>query len=117
MVYISNSGMPASGYVMQQGPGGAPMAVPVQGGGMVAVQVPTSAAAGSHPQVVHVPTSMAMGSYPQVPVSGAMTIQPQMLQVATSGATGGPPQFVQYAGAPGAMMATDQSQTEQVSCD
>ena len=85
MVYISNSGMPASGYVMQQEPDGGPMAVPVQGGGMVAVQVPTSAAVESHPQV----------------------------QVSTSDATGGPPQFVQYAGAPGPTMAADQSQTEQ----
>ncbi|KAJ7376824.1 hypothetical protein OS493_032290 [Desmophyllum pertusum] len=84
VMYTSNTG-----YVMTQGPGGVPVAVPMQsmqpmqqmqsmqpipaGGGMIAVQTVAPGAQDGQPQMV------------MVPVSGAMGVnQPQVIQLATS---------------------------------
>ncbi|KAL9961032.1 hypothetical protein ACROYT_G029912 [Oculina patagonica] len=78
VMYTANTG-----YVMTQGHGGAPVAIPMQvGGGMVAVQTVTPGAHGGQPQMV------------MVPVSGAGSYQPQLAQVAPAGAmaTGHQPQ-------------------------
>lgn len=101
VVYVSNQGVVSGGYIMGQGPGGVPIAFPVQqAGGVVAVPVSSSGAVGVHPQMVQVPTGGVMhvaGQPPmyQVPASGAMGMQPQMVQVPPSGALGGQPQMVQ----------------------
>ena len=51
-----------SGYVMTQGPGGVPMAVPMQAGGaMVAIQTVSPGTQQGQPQMVMVPVSGAMG--------------------------------------------------------
>ena len=72
VLYTANAG-----YVMTQGPGGAPVAIPMQaGGGMVAVQTVTPGAQGGQPQMV------------MVPVSGAQGYQPQFVQAAPAGAMG-----------------------------
>ncbi|XP_078382695.1 uncharacterized protein LOC144665333 [Oculina patagonica] len=98
VMYTANTG-----YVMTQGPGGVPVAVPMQaGGGMVAVQTVTPGAQGGQPQMVMVPVSGA-GSYQpqlaQAAPAGAMTTayQPQFAQVAPAGAmaTGYQPQHVE----------------------
>jgi len=65
---------PNSGYAMTQYPGGVPVAVPMQGSGMVPVQSVTPGPQGSQPQMV------------VVPVSGMVGNQPQFVQIATSGA-------------------------------
>ena len=92
---------PNSGYCMAQYPGGAPLAVPMQGGsGMVPVQTVTPGSQGDQPQMV------------AVPVSGMVGNQTQFAQIATSGATettGFQPQFAQVA-TPGAMATTYQPQ-------
>ena len=92
---------PNSGYSMAQYPGGAPLAVPMQGGsGMVPVQTVTPGSQGGQPQMV------------VAPVSGMIGNQPQFAQIATSGAmetTGFQPQFAQVA-TPGAMATTYQPQ-------
>ena len=79
-----------TGYMIAQGPGGVPVAIPIQaGGGMVAVQTVTSGAQGGQPQMV------------MVPVSGAGGYQPQMAQdVPPGGMTTGyypqqPPSYAQ----------------------
>ncbi|KAL9961758.1 hypothetical protein ACROYT_G030772 [Oculina patagonica] len=55
VMYTANTG-----YVMTQGPGGVPVAIPMQaGGGMVAVQTVTPGAQGCQPQMVMVPVSGA----------------------------------------------------------
>ena len=57
MVYTANP----AGDVMAQGPGGSPVAVPVQaGGGMIAFQ--SSAAQYSQPSMILVPTSEVVDS-------------------------------------------------------
>ncbi|KAL9961024.1 hypothetical protein ACROYT_G029904 [Oculina patagonica] len=75
------------GYVMTQGPGGVPVAVPMQA---VGVQTVTPSEQGSQPQMVMVPvTPGAQGGQPQmvfVPVSGAEVYQPQLIQVPGAGA-------------------------------
>ena len=81
MIYTTNTG-----YIMTQGPGGAPVAIPMQGGGgMVAVQTVTPGAQGAQSQMV------------MVPVSGAEGYQPQLVQVAPAGAmaTGYQPEHVE----------------------
>ena len=61
----------SAGYIMSRGPGGAPVAIPVQaGGGMVAVQTVTPGAQGDQPQMVMVPVSGAQGYQPHL-VQGA----------------------------------------------
>lgn len=77
---------PNSGYVMTQGPGGVPMAVPMQaGGGMVAVQTVTPGAQEGQPRMVMVPVSSAMGNQhqyvPQVAPYGATGYQPQQVEM------------------------------------
>ncbi len=87
VMYTANTG-----YVMTQGPGGVPVAVPMQaGGGMVAVQNVTPGAQGGQPQMVMVPVSAAGNYQPQLAQAvpaGAMTTayQPQFAQVAPAGA-------------------------------
>ena len=91
---------PNSGYAIAQYPGGAPVAVPMQGGsGMVPVQTVTPGPQGGQPQMV------------MVPVSGTVGNQPQFAQIATSGAmtTGFQPQFAQVA-TPEAMVTDYQPQ-------
>ena len=77
-MYVTGQTAVPGGYVMGQGPGGVPVAIPMQQAGRV-VTVP-----GAHPQMVHMP---ATG---MVQVAG----QPQMYQVSTTGAGGGQPQMV-----------------------
>ena len=77
-MYVTGQGAMPGGYVMGQGPGGVPVAIPMQQTGGV-VTVP-----GAYPQVVHMP---ATG---MVQVAG----QPQMYQVSTAGAAAGQPQMV-----------------------
>ena len=72
-----------TGFVMTQGPGGAPVAAPMQAGGaMVGVQTVTPGAQGRQSQMV------------MVPASGAQGYQPQLAQAAPAGAmaTGYQPQ-------------------------
>ena len=91
---------PNSGYAIAQYPGGAPVAVPMQGGsGMVPVQTVTPGPQGGQPQMV------------MAPVSGMVGNQPQFAQIATSGAmsTGFQPQFAQVA-TPEAMVTDYQPQ-------
>ena len=100
MVYVSNQGVVSGGYVMGQGPGGVPIAFPMQAGGVVAVPVSSSGAVGVHPQMVQVPTGGVMhvaGQPPMyhVPTPGSIGMQPQMVQVHTSGAPGGQGQMFQ----------------------
>ena len=69
-----------SGYAIAQYPGGAPVAVPIQG--------VTPGPQGGQPQTVMVPVSGMVGNQPpfaQIATSGAMTtrFQPQFAQVAT----------------------------------
>ncbi len=64
-----------TGYVMTQGHGGVPVAIPMQaGGGIVAVQSVTPGAQGGQRQMV------------MVPVSGAGSYQPHLAQAAPAGA-------------------------------
>ena len=101
-MYVTGQGAVQDGYIMGQGPGGVPVAFPIQQAGGV-VTVP-----GAHPQMVHMPPlgmvhvagqpQMYQGSTPgaqmvQVPTSGTQMVQ-------TSVAEGGNPQLVH--GAPGA---------------
>ena len=75
MVYTANQ----AGYIMSQGPDGAPVAIPVQsGGGMFAIQAP-SAQGNQSPVVL-------------VPVSGAAGGQHVMVQSPPMSATGSLPQ-------------------------
>ena len=92
-----------TGYVMAQGHGSAPVAIPMQAsGGMVAVQTVTPGAQGGQPQMVMVPVSGA-GGYPpqlaQAAPAGAMPTgyQPHQVQVGPAGAvaTGYQPQQAQ----------------------
>ena len=84
---------------MGQGPGGVPVAYPMQQAGGV-VTVP-----GTQPQMVYMPAGQPpMYQVPtvqtqmvQVPTSGAVGAQPQMAHVPPSGAEGGQPQMVQGA--------------------
>ena len=81
MIYTANAG-----YVMTQGPGGAPVAIPMQaGGGMVPVRTVRPGAQGAQSQMV------------MVPVSGAEGYHPQLVQAAPAGAmaTGYQPQHVE----------------------
>lgn len=56
-----------SGYIMTQGPGGVPVAVPMQsGGGMVALQTVTPGSQEGQPQMVLLPVSVADGNQPQL---------------------------------------------------
>lgn len=101
VVYVSNQGMVSGGYIMGQGPGGVPIAFPMQpAGGVVAVPVSSSGGVGVNPQLVQAPTGGVVhvpGQPPmyQVPASGGMGMQPQMVQVHPSGAPGGQVQMVQ----------------------
>ena len=75
-----------TGYVMAQGPGGVPLAMPMQaGGGMVAVQATTPGTQGGQPQMVLVPVSGAMGNQhqyaPQAAPQGATGYQTQQVQL------------------------------------
>lgn len=92
---------------MGQGPGGVPMAIPMQGaGGVVMVPVSSSGAVGVHPQMMH-PQMVQMpgGGIVQVtgqpPMyqgptpAGAIGMQPQMVQVPTYGGLVGQPQAAQ----------------------
>ena len=77
---------PNSGYVMTQGHGGVPMAVPMQaGGGMVAAQTVTPGAQEGQPQMVMVPFSSAMGHQhqyvSQAAPYGASGYQPQQVEM------------------------------------
>jgi len=83
VVYVTGQGVVSGGYVLGQGPGGVPAAIPVQQPGGV-VTVP-----GVHPQMVHMP---AAG---MVHVAG----QPQMYQMSPAWASGGQPQMVPTSGA------------------
>ena len=80
---------PNSGYAIAQYPGGAPVAVPMQGGsGMVPVQTVTPGPQGCQPQIAMAPVSGMVGNQPQfaqMATSSAMTtcFQPQFAQVAT----------------------------------
>jgi len=81
VMYTANTG-----YVMTQGPGGVPMAMPMQAGsGMVAVQATTTGIQGGQPQMVMVPVSGAMGNQhqytPQAAHQGASGYQPQQVQM------------------------------------
>ncbi|XP_078382701.1 uncharacterized protein LOC144665338 [Oculina patagonica] len=90
VMYTANSG-----YVMTQGPGGVPVAIPMQtGGDMVAVQTVTPGPQTGQPQMV------------MVPVSGAGSYKPQLAQAAPPGAitTGYQSQLTQVA--PAGFMAT-----------
>lgn len=74
------------GYVMIQGPGGVPMAVPVQpGGGMVSVQTTTAGTQESQPQMVLVPVSGATGYQHQYAAAttphGATSYQPPQVEM------------------------------------
>lgn len=86
---------------MGQGPGGVPIAFPMQqAGGVVAIPVSSSGAGGVHPQMVQVPSGGVMhvaGQPPMyhVPTPGTIGMQAQMVQVPTSGAPGGQAQMVQ----------------------
>ena len=104
---MSNPGMVSGGYIMGQGPGGVPMAIPMQGpGGVVMVPVSSSGAVGVHPQMMH-PQMVQMPGGGVVQVAGqplmyqgstpagAIGMQPQMVQVPTSGGLVGQPQAVQ----------------------
>ena len=65
-----------TGFAISHGPGGAPVAVPMQaGGGMVGVQTVTPRAQGAQPQMV-------MGV-----ASGAQGYQPYLAQAVPAGAT------------------------------
>ena len=77
-MYVTGQGAVSGGYVMGQGPGGVPVAIPMQQTGGV-VTVP-----GACPQEVYMP---AAG---MVQVAG----QPQMYQVSTARAVAGQPQMV-----------------------
>ena len=69
VIYSANTG-----YVMAQGPGSVPVAIPMQaGGGMVAGQTSTPGAQGGQPQMV------------MVPVSGEEGYQPHLVQAAPTG--------------------------------
>ena len=75
-----------TGYVMTQGPGGVPMAMPLQAaGGMIAVQATTTGTQGGQAQMVPVPVSGAMGNLhlyaPQAAPHGATCYQPQQVQM------------------------------------
>jgi len=60
------------GYVTVQGPGGVPMAAPLQaGGGMVSVQTTTVGTQESKPQMVLVPVSGARGYQHQYAAAAA----------------------------------------------
>ncbi|KAL9961016.1 hypothetical protein ACROYT_G029895 [Oculina patagonica] len=75
----------SAGYVMTQGPGGAPMAIPIQtSGGVVAVQTLIPVVQVSQPQIIMVPVSAVEGYQPnmvQAAASEAMTIEYETLQV------------------------------------
>ena len=72
------------GAVMAQYPGGAPVAVSIQGGsGMVPVQTVTPGPQRGPPQMVVVPVSGMVITTPGAKTTG---FQPQFAQVATSGA-------------------------------
>ncbi|XP_078382817.1 uncharacterized protein LOC144665439 [Oculina patagonica] len=76
VMYTANTG-----YVLTQGPGSAPVAIPMQtAGGMVAVQTVTPGAQGGQPQIV------------MVPVSASGVYQSQLAPYAPAGATGYQPQ-------------------------
>ncbi|KAL9960977.1 hypothetical protein ACROYT_G029849 [Oculina patagonica] len=102
VVYVSNQG----GYIMGQGPGGVPVAIPMQAaGGVVAVPVSSSGAVGAHPQMMH-PQMVQMPAggvvhvpgQPQMyrgPTAGVVGMQPQIVQVPTSGGLVGQPHVVQ----------------------
>ena len=103
---MSNQGVVSGGYIMGQGPGGVPVAFPVQAAGGV-VTVPAGAV-GVHPQmhpqvmqpqmvqmppggVVHGAGQLQMYPAP----AGALGMQPQIVQVPTSGGLVGQAQVVQ----------------------
>ena len=72
------------GAAMAQHPGGAPVAVLIQGGsGMVPVQTVTPGPQGGQPQMVVVPVSGMVITTPGAKTTG---FQPQFAQVATPGA-------------------------------
>lgn len=84
-MYVSGQGVVPGGYVMAQGPGGVPMAFPVQHAGGVAT-VP-----GGHSQVVHMPPQGMIQVAGQPPTYQMSTSGAQMGQVPTSGTQGGHP--------------------------
>ncbi|KAL9961760.1 hypothetical protein ACROYT_G030774 [Oculina patagonica] len=85
VIYTANTG-----YVINQGPGGAPVTIPMEAGGsMVAVQGVTPGAQGGQPHMVIVPVSSAGGFQPQlgqVAPTGAMATgyQPQQAEMPPS---------------------------------
>ncbi|XP_078382709.1 uncharacterized protein LOC144665345 [Oculina patagonica] len=98
VMYAANTG-----HVMTEGPGGVPVAIPMQtGGDMVAVQTVTPGPQGGQPQIFMVPVSGAGSYQPQLAQAappGAITTayQPQLTQVAPAGAmvTGYQPQHAE----------------------
>lgn len=85
VMYVNGQGVVPGGYVMAQGPGGVPMAFPVQQAGGVAT-VP-----GGHTQVVHLPPQGMVQVAGQPPTYQMSTSGAQMGQVPTFGAEGGHP--------------------------
>ncbi|XP_073250874.1 membrane-spanning 4-domains subfamily A member 8-like [Porites lutea] len=85
VMYVNGQGVVPGGYVMAQGPGGVPMAFPVQQAGGVAT-VP-----GGHTQVVHMPPQGMFQVAGQPPTYQMSTSGAQMGQVPTFGAEGGHP--------------------------